>query len=92
MIYLFRNGNGNYSITWDQLNSCINSNQGNQWEHQMGIWSKEVHVLMYGTPMITINGKYSQAVQQECQLISTLLCTCNAYNGTNSCCNKYYKQ
>ena len=82
---------GNYSVTWDQLDSCINSTQGNEWEHQMGIWSNEAHVLMHGTPTITLNGEFSDAERQEC-MSSTLLCTCKVYNGTNSCCTKYYKQ
>ena len=83
---------GNYAVTWDELNSCINSMQGNEWEHQMGLWSKEVHVLLHGTPMITINGVYSESVQNECQEVSTIECTCKVYNGSNSCCDQYYKK
>ena len=58
----------------------------------MGLWSREAHVEMHGVPMITLNGKYSSTVSSECQEISTILCTCKVYNGTNSCCNQYYKQ
>ena len=77
--------NGNYSITWNQLNSCINSKQGNEWEHQMGLWTNKQNVNE--VPYILLNGKHT--FDNSGCIDSTLSCTCNVYTGTNSCCKRY---
>ena len=83
-IYIFRSGK--YSITWNQLSSCLNSSQGNEWQHQMAVWTRETHQIY--TPWITLNGQHSVSIQHECES-NTLSCTCQEYTGTNSCCNEY---
>jgi len=81
--------NGNYAVTWTQLDACLNSNQGNPWEHQMALWTNAANHQY--TPWITLNGKHTTVIQNECSA-STLQCTCAQYKGTNSCCSKYYEQ
>ena len=56
----------------------------------MALWTNQANIDK--TPYITLNGIHKDVIQNECKEISTLLCTCNAYNGTNSCCSQYYKQ
>ena len=82
--YLYRNGN--YAVTWDQVNACIQGPQGNAWEHQMALWTQQANHQY--TPWITLNGKHTTVIQNECTA-STLQCTCAQYKGTNSCCNKF---
>ena len=55
----------------------------------MAIWTQEAHHTY--TPWITLNGKHSPTIQNECES-NTLSCTCKEYTGTNSCCNKYYEK
>jgi interferon gamma-inducible protein 30 len=80
---------GSYAVTWDQMNSCLNSNQGNIWEHQMAVWTQQANHQY--TPWITLNGKHTNTIQNECSA-STLECTCSVYSGTNSCCKRFEEE
>ena len=80
---------GSYAVTWTQMNDCLNSAQGNQWEHQMALWTNAANHQY--TPWITLNGKHTTTIQNDCSA-STLQCTCNAYSGTNACCKRFEKE
>jgi len=83
---------GTYSVSWDDLNACMGTSganggtNGNAWEHQMALWTKAAQHQY--TPWLTLNGKHTTTIQDACQ-DDTLACTCQAYGGSNSCCDKY---
>ena len=55
----------------------------------MALWTNAANHRY--TPWITLNGEHNTIIQNECTA-STLQCTCNKYNGTNSCCTTYYQK
>merc|ERR1719384_681473 len=77
---------GDYAVTWDQENACLTGAAGNAYEHQMALWTASANHQY--TPWITLNGKHSTLIQNECTA-STLKCTCDQYTGTNSCCSRF---
>ena len=50
---------GSYNVTYQQLSNCYNGPNGNEYEHQMGLWTEEERNKgMDGTPWIVVNDQH----------------------------------
>jgi interferon gamma-inducible protein 30 len=63
-------------LNWDAINACTTSDEGNQWEHQMGVRTDNLDPPHQGVPWIVVNGQASSDAQNNLQQV-----VCAAYTG-----------
>ena len=76
-----------YGMSWDTLHDCLDSKQGNDFEHEVASDTPSDHEYV---PWIVVNGAHNQIEQNECQ-DDILSCVCERYEGTSPACDRYYK-
>jgi len=68
-------------IDYTPIETCANSDQGKQLEHQMAVKTEQLSPPHQYVPWLNLNGEHSQAIQNG--LSGNMLATvCNAYTGT----------
>jgi interferon gamma-inducible protein 30 len=78
-------------MDWNAINNCINSDQGNQWEHDMAVMTNNLNPAHTYVPWLVVNGQHTQAIQNECQ-DDLLECVCRRYTGTSPACKTTKKE
>ena len=74
-----------YGMSWDTLHDCLDSKQGNDFEHEMASDTPSDHEYV---PWIVVNGIHNDTEQDDCQ-DDILTCVCQRYTGTSPACDTH---